>query len=362
MRDAIQGDFHCVGRLMVRYLSITLTLVAPGILLGCGPELSPISRIETLRLMGIQKSEPFAQPGETVELTMLYEDTREEPRTVETFFAFWCVNPPGDSFADCLSSPPRDGIDPIIVRDETKFSLEIPEDILRPSPMDPKLPDSGMAVVFAGVCAGKLSGLLLEEDGLDKLSSVRTGQALIPRCLDDEGKDVSPDDFIISYSTVLVYEDLRNKNPILQGFTVAGERVDADCVDLKCDAPFDLPDLEGCADGVACIEACKDDGAIETCPPIKVSAVIDPLSAERDDVAAIAYDRNIEESMWVSYFVDRGSVSPPVKLVNDAALGFQDDFSASVYAPKESGPMRLWAVVRDNRGGEAWIRVPAYVK
>jgi hypothetical protein len=315
--------------------------------------------VESLRVIGIQKDQPFAHPGETIELSLLYEDSREDSAPVETFFAFWCINPLGGSFAECLSTPPPEGFEPIFVRDQTRFSLPIPEGILRPSPMDPSLPDSGLAVVFSGVCAGTLSSTLLEEEDL---RPGVVGEDLMPRCLDDNGDDVSPDDFLISYSAILVYEDLRNANPIIEGFTVGGQEVDVDCIDRQCDAPFELPELTGCEDGVACIEACEDDGEIGICPAIEISVVVDPASAEADEVAEIAYDRQLQESIWASYFVDRGSISAPVTLVNDADLGFQKKYSTDFYAPKETGPMRLWAAVRDNRGGVAWVRIPAYVK
>lgn len=345
-------------------LGLSLSAIATNVLLaGCGPELDPISRIETLRIIGVQKDLPFAKPGETVELSMLYEDTREGDAPVETFFAFWCVNPPGDNFGECLASPPSEDSQPQLVTGQTTFSLEIPDDILLPS-SGPDLPDSGTAVVFFGVCSGKLQSVLLEEDGFDAASAgeVASGEALIPRCLDDEGKDVGPDDFLIGYSTVLVYEDLRNQNPILEGFVLGDEEMELDCIDLDCDGPFALPELDGCEPGVVCIEACEEDSDIELCPAIEVSAQVNPQSAEEDELAEVAYGTKLEESIWVSYFVDRGLVSPPLKLVNDAEAGFQSDYSTRLYAPKEPGPLRIWAAVRDNRGGVTWLRLPGYVK
>jgi hypothetical protein len=349
------GWSRCRGRL----LGAPLVLLCLPLQAGCGPELTPISRVETLRVIGIQKDKPFGQPGETVELSLLYEDTRANSAPVETFFAFWCINPPGGSFAECLTTSPPEGFEPTFIRNQTNFSVTIPEDILRPASMDPRLPDSGMAVIFSGVCAGRLSSALLEEEDLETGVS---GQELMPRCLDENGDDVSPDDFLVSYSTILVYEELRNANPIIEGFMIDGQQVEVDCIDRECDAPFELPEITGCEDGVACIDACEADGEIEICPVIEISVMVDSASAEVDEVAKIAYDRELEESIWASYFVDRGSISAPVTLVNDADLGWQEKYSTNFYAPKEIGPMRIWAAVRDNRGGVAWVRIPAFVK
>ena len=36
--------------------------------LGCGPEFDPSNEIKTLRVMGVQKDRPYAQPGDEVSL------------------------------------------------------------------------------------------------------------------------------------------------------------------------------------------------------------------------------------------------------------------------------------------------------
>lgn len=342
-------------------------LLAAGapMLLGCGPELDPISRIETLRIVGVSKSAPYARPGETVDLHLLWEDGRQGPiPEVDTFFAFWCLNPPGGLFAECLRQSPASGREPQFVANSTTFTLQIPEDALRPSPIDPSLPQSGMAVVFYGVCAGRLDGAVVEDGGLNSevLDDVADGEALIPRCLDEEGNELGPDDFVVGYSTILVYEELRNENPEIVGFRVNGKDVAIDCIDEECDAPFEVPELEGCEDGIACLKACEDDGELFICDENEVTALVDESSAEVDSYAKVAYDTEVQESIWVSYFVDRGNVSPPVKLVNDAQRGWQDDYGSAIFAPKDPGPLRIWAAVRDNRGGISWARIPAYVE
>lgn len=335
------------------------------LLSGCGPELDPISRIETLRIVGVRKSAPYARPGETVELRMLWEDGRQvAPPNVETFFAFWCVNPNGGLFGECLTQPPKGDADAQYVANTLTFSLTIPDDALKSSAADPSLPESGMAVVFYGVCKGKLEGAVVQNGGLneDVLESAIDGEALIPSCVDEEGRELGPDDFVLGYSTVLVYEEFRNENPRILGFEVDGEEVDVDCIDDECTGPMDVPALDSCVDGVACFKACEDDGDLFLCPETEITVLVDETSAEADSYSAAAYGAELDESIWVSYFVDRGGVSPPVRLVNDAQLGWQDDYMSSVFAPKDPGPVRIWAAVRDNRGGLAWARIPGYVR
>lgn len=326
---------------------------------GCGPELDPISEVKTLRIMAVSKTAPYAKPGETVDLQMLWEDGRAElPDKVESFFGFWCVNPPGNTYSECLTTPPSVN-PPVFVANQNNFQITIPEDALRPSPYGPNLPDSGTAFVYYGICAGTLdlSGL-----SAPAASGEDLGEAYFPKCLDDAGNELGPDDFIIGYSTIFIYEDLRNENPLLTGFRVGGEEVSVDCLDSSCDEPFETPALSACESGVACLKACPDDADPVTCPMISLEALIDPASAEADELAAISYGTEVEESIWVSYFSDRGRISPEVKLVNDGTVGWQSNFSTGIYAPSEPGPLRLWAVVRDNRGGVAWLRVPAFVE
>ncbi len=339
----------------------------PGLLLSilacfsCGPELEPISKIQTLRIVGVKKSAPYARPGEKVQLSLLWEDGRAVPAAqVETFIAFWCLNPPSNLYSACLTTPPPPDFEPQFVFNSNRFEIDIPVDSLQPSIADPRMPDSGIAYVFYGVCAGTLSGALIEAKVPGDAMGV-SGNALMPRCLDATGAEVSPDDFVVGYSSVFVYDDLRNQNPIVKGFKVAGKEVRVDCIDEECEKEFDLPQLDKCEKDVACIEACPDDGSPELCPDIKIEALINPASAEKDDLAKVAYGTDLEEAIWVSYFIDRGKVSPSVKLVNDSALGWQADFTTELFAPKEKGPLRIWAAVRDNRGGLSWVRLPAFV-
>jgi hypothetical protein len=44
-----------------------------------------------------------------------------------------------------------------------------------------------------------------------------------------------------------------------------------------------------------------------------------------------------------------------VALVSDAVSGVTDDHKAKWLPPPEPGPVTLWAVVRDARGGSAMI-------
>jgi hypothetical protein len=63
-----------------------------------------------------------------------------------------------------------------------------------------------------------------------------------------------------------------------------------------------------------------------------------------------------QEQLWTNYYVDRGSVGPEVKLVNDAVTGWNDEQFVEFRAPKDPGKVTIWAVVHDNRGGSNFVR------
>jgi|SRR6187551_298496 hypothetical protein len=341
-----------LNKRLVAGLALLTATAAAASMVGCGPTLARISSLEALRIMGVRKSAPYARPGETVHLQMLWEDGRPElPDQVETFFGFWCLNPPANSYAACLTTEPS--VEPSFDFGVTEFDVEIPEDSVIAHPdIEGSIP-SGMAFVFYGVCAGKME--------VPELSGDVEPEDLVPRCVDAAGEQLGADDFVIGYSQIFIYDELRNANPILTGLKQDGEELEVDCINEECEEQFVVPDLDGCQEGVLCLEACEDDGDVALCPSTPVEVIVDPASAEVDEVAK-SFGTDQEESIWVSYFIDRGGVNSEVKLVNDAVQGFQSSFETNLYAPAEPGPVRVWAVVRDNRGGTAWLRAPGYVK
>ncbi len=340
--------------------------------LGCGPELDRVSELNNLRVLGVRKDKPYAVPGETVELTMLWEDgSQQPPRDVQIFWIGDCFNPPGDLYAGCAlqwadqvdaGMPPRVVVTPANRPDyrdaDPTFSIEAAP--LRPPITGSEAPPSGQSFAFFGVCAGRL-------DGADLAQRFEAGQVtsfgdVFPRCLDENDEPLGGNDYVIGYTTVYSYEGFTNENPIVTGFEVNGRAVNVDCIDAECaDKTEDFPELTECEEGFACIDACKDDGD-PSCPEVKIKPIVDPASAELDTVASQIYGRDNDESLWINYLVDRGSVRSDVKLLNDGVSGWNVEYEDDYFAPKEPGPVRLWAVVHDNRGGVAWVRVRGYVR
>lgn len=325
--------------------------VLSAIALGCGAEFDPPSEIKTLRVLAVQKSAPYAKPGEKVDLQMLWHDgSKQAPRPVQVGWFSGCFNPPGDLYAGCFAqfagaAPPGPGGPPgFDLGMGDRFSFTLPADVIssRPPPADPKQPPYGLSFVFFAACAGKLGP---PPEG--------KAVAFPLACYGPDDELLGADDFVAGYTAVYAFEQYRNQNALVTGFRVNGEDAKGSCIDGACiDTP--LAQALDC-DTVPCISACSDDGDAD-CPEISIGPVIDPASAEVDQISVDAYGKKYSEQMWVNYYVDRGSLKSELRLLNDATAGWNGDYGTKLFAPKKPGPMTVWAVVHDNRGGSAWVR------
>jgi len=358
---------------------VSLTLWA---FVACGPELSPVSKIDTLRILALRKSAPYATPGEVVDLELLWEGAK--PDEVERFFGFWCVNPPGNLYGQCLTNVPT--VPPSVAFNQDKFSIQIPEDIIRePAPGSGEAA-YGTAFVFYAVCRGHLTfnGRPIDPDagqgglagsgqgGVAGSSSGGTPAGTggngpgpivgLPDCVDDEGEPVGSAGLVIGYSQIFAYDGYKNENPIIDGFEINGTKVAVDCLNSECiGKPYEPSDARGCTPDLPCFSTCAS--TINTdCEANHLRPLVDRASAERDLVALDTFGTDIGESLWVSYFTDQGSFNGELRLINDATTGWIEDYKTDYYAPKEPGPVALWAVVRDNRGGVSFARVRGYAE
>lgn len=325
-------------------LSRGVVLVWGAALAGCAPELDRVSELASLRVIAVQKDQPYAEPGATIAMKMLYVDAAEEAgRPIQIGWLSGCVDPPGDLFQGCFAG----GFDPASAsfaqgEDLTEFSFTLPNDIItrRPPSPDPRQPPYGIAIVFFAACAGTLS--------FDP-----SGAAGFPlRCLDADGRPLLSRDFVAGYSTVYSFRRFPNANPIVTGFNIGRNDVTAtSCVGDTCLLP--PPDPDTLPEEHA-VPLCPEDGDSVECDGIPIRPIIDEASAEPDAVTAAAYGRNYQEQLWVSYYATDGSIKSDTRLVNDATRGWNVDYGTEFYPPSKPGPVQVFAAVHDNRGGVAW--------
>jgi hypothetical protein len=356
-------------------------VLAAAALSGCGPEFEPPSILHTLRVLAVQKDRPYVAPGDEVKLKMLWADADiDAGRPIQTAFFTGCVNPPGDLYAGCFAA-----IDAISGSSGDEVSFAIPTTIIsdRPPPTEPNQPAYGLSYVFFAACSGTLPK---NADGKPSFP---------PRCVDENGIDLGSDDFVAGYSAIYAYDDFENQNPIIRGLSLDGRPLYGGCIDpgsaaaaesdelgavlgraaegagppgaseppVVCDSPFPL-DAEEQPDcslpGAPCLPPIPE--GLFARPSLEIRPEIYRASIEDDEIAKVAYDRDYEEQMWINYYATRGSLLSDVRLLNDATTGLNDDFETLFYPPTEPGPVTLWAVVHDNRGGVAWARGTLWVQ
>lgn len=360
---------------------------------GCTAGFDPPYEIETVRVLGVQKDLPYAKPGDTVNLSMLWHDgtvgSGQAPRPIEVRWFGGCFNPPGDFYFGCYFDllPAFAGV----AHTGNTFAQPIPAATLGGPSILQETPDGrlrGSAYVFFTVCAGharlndEVQALVdcvnfdcllpalaqpgpaneTPEAALERIEpivqSCTTGpgcdnlldraQAIrdFPMVCEDSatGELLGSDDYVAGYSQMYLYQDITNANPVLAGLELDDAAPAAcTCIDAACLTEpecTDPPTVPVCTDA-----SCPEHSFKPLFPNGMPDAELDPLSRE-----------GLREQMWINYYIDRGSLTHPVKLLNDATQGFNRDYVTEFHAPREPGPMHVWAVVHDNRGGQSWIR------
>jgi hypothetical protein len=69
---------------------------------ACGVGFDSAAKVQGVRVLGVQKSTPYARPGDTVDLRMLHHDETDEERAVQIMWLQGCENPPGDLVQLCF--------------------------------------------------------------------------------------------------------------------------------------------------------------------------------------------------------------------------------------------------------------------
>ena len=371
-----------------RKLARSLTLVAcVGLAFtGCGgASFDDPSKIKGLRVLAVQKSAPYPKQGEQVNIKLVFWDgksTEESPRDIVVLFLSdllgLCVNPPGDLYFNCFT--PRDGgatgggipdaglpdgdapeggvpdaevPDASRARESTSLlasqfvaarrpdegslfqdpahvrqtNIVIPSDII--TKRAPGVEPYGLAYVLFMACAGT-----------PRLVPTVAPGKLPFGCFDADGRELGADDFVIGYTSMYVFDDRSNQNPVVD------------------DVLFDSASLAGSTTDetlVPHVPSCKESDRTK-CPKHTLKPVINrALTDELDPSARSPDDQPLREQAWVNYYITAGELKSSVRLVNDATQGWNEKNEAEYTAPVEPGPVRVFAVVHDNRGGVAWV-------
>ena len=254
-----------------------------------------------------------------------------------------------------------------------RFAYPIPPRIIdnhQPS-SDPAIPPYGVAFVFFTACAGHI-GVAPDWKNVtfdaslnlsSKLTNATLGFPFV--CLDDAGNALGPDDYVAGYTQEFVYGNGSvNKNPVIDGINTDMphdhvpqnkdmlESSDALRIDGACVPEPIASATNGCLNDALPVDPCKDH-----CPEYVFQPVLNKDLTQEQDTFATRPDQPVWEQVWVDYYADGGKLKNTARSVQDSTLGWFNDYGTKWTPPSDSGPVNIWAVVHDNRGGVAWTRL-----
>lgn len=346
----------------VRYLLALLCLSVIAAIVACSAgDFDPQSKVTSVRMFGVRADKPFANPGETVTLTTLVTDgRRDKPRPLKVFWIpVVCVNPREDLYYACFipgsandggptlvspfptdaSLPPAaEGASPFdrIPRDVDlggflpqgeSFSFQMPADVIKP-----RLGSApyGLAIVFNLACAGQVR--YVGRQGINP-------QQVPIQCTDEQGKQLSPDDYVIGINRVYSYGDRTNTNPVVERVTLEGADVDP-----KAGITIDHCVAERRAD----------------CKEWKIDVKVSDASWEPNPEPGEATLQR--EQIWAAYYSDIGVLVDDARLLFDSKAGRISESDVKYRAPSAPSEGTMWIVVHDNRVGAAFVVLPVHVK
>jgi hypothetical protein len=296
-------------------------------LVACGDDAAPGSRISTLRVIAVRADKPYAKPGDVVKLDALWWDGLDPDHTKRARTWAWatCVNPTGTGIADCLTKIVQDaattGKPPQFAfgSDLDTFQLTVPDDALS------SLPPQARTYAEVGVVLIVCPGTLQLPDAQTKLSP----GAFPVQCLDADGRSLRLDEFEAGLKRVFVRATTPNSNPTIASVSWDGATW----------APGDVKTASACATDGNRYDRC--DGSLTH----RIAANVTPESFES---GTDEFGQTYEEQLVAQYYSTEGIFEYDVKVAKAPESGWVARSAA------KGTTVRMWLVVRDNRGGVSW--------
>jgi hypothetical protein len=354
-------------KLMNRAILSGLALAAGIAASACGDDFEPKSAILGVRVLGVKIETPYAKPGTDPKLEMLLVDgsPNRGARQPKVVWFHGCTNPKGDIFFECYPDMSRrlgeaygfketiiDKEIPGLVTFGTEARAHVPADIIssRPPSGQGALPQ-GRVYVFFAACGGNVT----------YHPNPPNSSGLPIRCVNPAtNEDLPAEEFVYGFTSIFSFAELTNTNPVIEGLEFGGSRV----VETSCDKGC-LPGYD-CGSNNRCLPVfplCKETTLEDNCTKAKFKAIVSRASAEPDPIASLADKEPRQETLWVEYAALNGRFDPALMLVNDLNRGWQEDSYGEFRSFKSvPGEATLYAVVRDNRGGQSWASFDVIVR
>jgi hypothetical protein len=290
-------------------------LTGLALLMGCSADFDPPSRIEGLRVLAVRADEPYAAPGDTVQLTALAVDPAG--RALQWGWGT-CVDPDSSEVVDCIDHADWSGF--TIAPDAPTHAVTIPADAI--DRLAPAARARATVGVITVVCPGDLSLPSLP-------SSIEATGSLPFVCRDHAtGRTLATDEYAAGVKRIFVRATDRNANPTIANVT------------------WDGHDWSDTATQHAAV--CATDGnSLANCDSVlhQVAANAAPGSAES---GVDSFGASFAEQVIVQYYATEGSFSDGVRIASDPVTKWT--------ARQETAgrTVTMWMVLRDDRGGVSW--------
>ncbi len=324
------------------------------VLTGCLPELeADLSRVDAPRVLAVSAVPAEVAPGDAVTLTALYADADGLVAAAPLTWSLCAARRPlaelGPIHRDCLQGQ-GDALAPIGVG--LTVQATIPDDVCRRFGPEPPLATAGQPTgrpVDPDVTGGYYQPVLLDPQGDGRaLFQIRVDcgvagatQAQAAELRRRHLANVAPEIVAVSRSGETVGETL----------TVdAGEAVALHVQWRTC------PERPVCGDGVCTLDEVPAD-----CPGdcTGTPGCGGAESYVRFDPVALALT-TAREAMRVAWYATDGhfAAASTGRASDDVMPGSENTWTA----PAQRGPVALWIVIRDDRGGAAWRAIDIDVR
>jgi hypothetical protein len=285
------------------------------LLVACSAEFDPPSRVTGLRVLAVRADEPYAPPGDTVQLQALAVDPAGRPLQ-------WgwgtCVDPPSSDVVDCIDGADWPGF--AIAADAPTHAVVIPADAIDRLPPDARARSS--VGVIGVVCPGDLSLV-------SPPASIRATGVLPFVCRDhDTGRILQPDEYEAGVKRIFVRATDRNANPVIENVTWDGQSW----------PDMSVRDAEPCATDGNSLSGC--DGVLH-----HVGALAAPGSAES---GVDSFGIHFNEQVIVQYYATEGTFADSVRIASDPVTRW------TARDQSRGRTVTMWMVLRDDRGGVDW--------
>jgi hypothetical protein len=311
------------------------------LVVACGSDFAPKNAVSGVRILAARADLPYARPGEAVHIQGLAHDGRKAP--AEPMRVFWfpapCVDPPTGQYYGCYLL--FDALFPVgtdltsSLVEGNEVTITIPPNALEKAVQRPGQSERfATAFVFMVACAGHIERIP-RKGGL--------GPNAIPiGCFDSHGRELGPEDFVMGFTRVFVFQERRNALPNLDAVTFEGKPIDP---------------TAGIVTG-----KCVKNGDTGECKSVKLGVLFDDAAAEVDPDNVDVDGHVGRETIYVDWFTTVGKFQGDRRVLFDGNRGRMPKPAIDFLPPNDPVKGKMWAILHDNRGGTSWLEFPIEIQ